>query len=172
MQKEQHIGDNFPYNILFESWVVNNNTENLAACSCVFIFAIIYEVFKFSKKFTNVILFSEKNEGFHHIKDTKVIFKSFKTKWAIGLLFTSLTIVEKLIMYLLMLCVMTFNIYILLSICCGSGVGYLIVQITYNTLVKKKVKKITKENNLYSLQVETSEPLNHSTKMENFLIHK
>jgi len=172
MQKEQYIGNNFPYNILFESWVVNSSTGNLVACACVFIVAIAYEVFKFSKKFINLFLFSNESEGYHHIKDTKFIFTSIKMKWTVGLLFTLLTVFEKFIMYLLMLCVMTFNIYLLLSICFGSGVGYLVVQITYNILVEKSNNKINEENNLLSLQIENNiQCLGHSTNMENVLIN-
>ena len=46
--------------------------------------------------------------------------------------------------YVLMLIIMTYNVWLVVSVCCGAGVGYLIAGVIRVTTTKQNMKKRAK----------------------------
>jgi len=133
--------------ILFPGVVVNTPGEMVGACFVLFISAILYEALKYAREYLKQR--NQGNGGYNTMKvpggDGTVIMEEKCDKKARPTmcslhhyLQTILQIIQVGASYLLMLVTMTYNGYLFIAVCVGSGAGYFLF-----SLKKEKVVDIT-----------------------------
>merc|ERR1712002_1392517 len=141
----------FPSKFLFAEWgTIDNNTDKILACVGTFLLSILYEVFKDLRAIWNIGLFSKKidppsniypgtDDCCNDISNNLSVYTS--NYWSRLLIQSFLHIFQVFIAFVLMLIAMTYNYWLILSVCVGNGVGYLI-----NGVVRKCILSSKKKN--------------------------
>lgn len=146
--------------VLFKEWVISDEREYIASCVGVAGIAILYEIMKACRQIwidmsyeptlnpgTNVMEMKPMSGGncCEDIDAFPLVFKTSPMFWVEHFFQSLLYIVQIFLGYVLMLVVMTYNVWLVVSVCCGAGVGYLIAGIIRVSIAKEKLKKRAKK---------------------------
>jgi len=165
---------NFVYlnmTVVFKEWQISNETEFIASCVGVAGVAILYEILKACRQIwidvsyqptvdstSNAIQLKAMSGG-NCCEDTDafpLVFKTTPGFWCEHFLQSVLYIVQIFLGYVLMLIVMTYNVWLVVSVCCGAGVGYLIAGAIRVTTTKQHMRKRAKT--IAALRASQQEP--------------
>ena len=123
--------------IFFKGWKTKNPGQMFAACIGFIILGILYEGLKVGRQLLatrrhSVIPTTQNGSASHHGKSSDVENREGRVVVSLGmrghahLIQTVLHTLQVAVGYLLMLAVMTYNVWICLSVVFGAGVGYLL----------------------------------------------
>lgn len=166
--------------VLFKEWVISDEREYIASCVGVAGIAILYEILKACRQIwidmsyepsinpgSNVLEMKPMSGGncCEDIDAFPLVFKTTPMFWVEHVFQSVLYIVQIFLGYVLMLVVMTYNVYLVVSVCCGAGVGYLIAGIIRVATAKEKLKKRAKKMSSLRASQEPSPTPTPKTRM-------
>jgi len=149
----------FPHYFLLKSWILDSTNNQIYACVGTFGLAIIYELLKDVRLMWNKGYFSgditrrlENDPGTGDCcADADDNFSTFtKGFWCRHIFQSLLHIIQVFIAFILMLIVMSYNYWLLVSLCVGNGIGYFfagLVRYCVVSSLKNQIKKRRKKDN-------------------------
>jgi len=157
MMMQMTFTSNFPSEFLFAEWgTISTTSDKILACVGTFLLAILYEVFKDLRVMWNNGLFSKsfKQSSTNNpstgdcCNDLQENLSEYTYNNCLRLVCQSfLHIFQIFISFVLMLIAMTYNYWLILAVCVGNGVGYLI-----NGLIRRCITFSHKESNIENNQ--------------------
>nr|XP_004226335.3 probable low affinity copper uptake protein 2 [Ciona intestinalis] len=137
---------NLPVTVLFFEWEIKDQGALIGSCFGIAVLGILYEIMKFLRQlWANKM--REANEPFvlsasdccddDGIESYSISHKSSKF-WIFHIVQSILHMVQVFIAYVLMLIVMTYNVWLVISLVAGAGAGYLISGILQVTMCAPK----------------------------------
>jgi len=154
MMMQMTFTTDFPSEFLFAEWgTIDNNTDKILACVGTFLLSILYEVFKDLRAMWNNGFFSKEFDHSNNINpstddccnDLSTNLSVYTSNyWSRLFLQSFLHIFQVFIAFVLMLIAMTYNYWLILSVCVGNGVGYLINGVVRKCIISSKMKNKTK----------------------------
>lgn len=139
---------------LFKKWEIESISDKVLVCIGTFLLAFLYELAKDLRALWNRGFFSGKLElqSFNDgpdigdcCADGEDNFSTFESGfWLRHFVQSFLHIIQVLVAFVLMLIAMSFNYYLLVSICVGNGLGYFLAGIIRQGVrseMKRKIKR-------------------------------
>jgi len=151
-----------PIVLIFQQWVITDQRVLAAACVGIALLAVLFEIFKTLRQIwidhlyqpedpedvplRDILKMKPKGGDCCNDADDIIVTPQLKTDckfWIAHVAQSVLYIVQVFIAFILMLIVMTYNVWLILSVCLGSGFGYLISGIIRIKMIKRTAKRRT-----------------------------
>lgn len=178
MMMMMYFNETFPTYFLFKQFMIDTTTDKIVVCVVTFALSILYEILKDVRAMWNKGYFGggritqpENDPGTGDCcGDYEDYFSTLqKGFWIRHTIQSFLHIIQVFIAFVLMLIAMTFNYYLMISLCVGNGVGYLLSgSIRFCVLGCKKSKMVKKKKKKQSREDPSSESYEQTDSIDDY----
>ncbi|CAK8680796.1 unnamed protein product [Clavelina lepadiformis] len=115
-----------PFTVVFQGWEIKDQPALIGSCFGVLAIAILYEVLKNLRQIWGAKMLRKFAEGKSEKNEQMTSPNRTLAFWTYHTLQSFLHIAQVFLAYFLMLVVMTYNVWLVVSACVGAGLGYFI----------------------------------------------